>query len=340
MNKLEKAWYGKSKWVWGLAVFSALFWLISTLRRYLYKAGFITTHKPQDTVVIIVGNISVGGNGKTPVVVALADYLKSQGWRPGVLSRGYGGEQKDFPYQVNQADSASLVGDEPKLIAQRTGVPVVIDPKRPRGADYLAKECQCNIIICDDGLQHYALARDVEFVVMDDRRYGNGYLLPMGPLREGTWRLNTVDCIIHNVSNYKTAELLGISAFQYPMRLSPGKVINVTDPTQQYTPEAFAAKYPECDAIAGIGNPPRFFAQLEQMGINCKRTITFSDHHDFQAGDIPSGTVIMTQKDAVKMQGIGHEACWYLEVSAALPDTFYHQLEKKLAHLKHTKGTR
>lgn len=340
MNKLEKAWYGKAKWVWLLSLFTAIFWLLSTIRRYLYKAGFVTSQKPRETAVIIVGNISVGGNGKTPVVVALAEYLKSRGWQPGVLSRGYGGEQKHFPHRVDITDVAARVGDEPKLIAERTGVPVVIDPKRPRGADYLAQECLCDIIICDDGLQHYALSRDIEFVVMDDRRYGNGYLLPMGPLREGTWRLNTVDGIIHNVSNYKTAELLGVSAFQYPMKLSAGSIINVSDPTKQYTPEAFAKRYPTCEALAGIGNPPRFFAQLEKMGINCHHRHTFSDHHEFRARDIPSGPVIMTEKDAVKVKDIGHDECWYLEVSAALPDTFYHQLDKKLAHLNHSKGTR
>ncbi|WP_040610057.1 tetraacyldisaccharide 4'-kinase [Salinimonas chungwhensis] len=330
---LEKAWYSKARWVWVLWPLSALFWTISTLRRYLFKAGFLNQIKPARTIVIVVGNISVGGNGKTPVVLALAEYLKKKGWSPGVLSRGYGGTQTEFPHLVASSDGPALVGDEPKLIAARTGLPVIIDPKRPRGAQRLAQQESCDVVICDDGLQHYALDRDIELVVMDERRYGNGHLLPMGPLREGTWRLDTVDMLIHNVDNFKRAELLGVSTAQFHMQLTPGEIVNVKHPEQRLSIAAFVQRYTACEALAGIGNPERFFTQLKQLGINCRTTHSKADHHAYCAADIPPGPVIMTEKDAVKVAQIGHDECWYLEVCASLPDTLYKQLDKKLAHL-------
>ncbi|WP_332308831.1 tetraacyldisaccharide 4'-kinase [Salinimonas marina] len=216
MSMLERAWYRRRWWLWLLWPLTMLFAVLSASRRYLFKAGFKTSARPDGCFIIIVGNISVGGNGKTPVVIELAEYLHKQGLRPGILSRGYGGSATAFPHTVRSQDSAAKVGDEPQLMAVRTGLPVVIDPVRARGAQWLSEKHQCNVIICDDGLQHYALQRDMEIVVMDERRFGNGRLLPMGPLREGVWRLDTVDLILHNVQQFESARLLG-----WPRRSTP-----------------------------------------------------------------------------------------------------------------------
>ena len=196
-------WYFGHPFVWLLSPFALLFYFISAIRRLLFKIGLKKAFKA-NAPVIVVGNISVGGNGKTPVVLALADYYQKQGIKVGILSRGYGAKSPEYPRLVKGEDDASEVGDEPRLLAIRSQCDVVIDPVRARGAAYLSDELHCDLIICDDGLQHYALHRDVEIVVMDDRKVGSGYLLPMGPLREGQWRLGTVDALVHNSRSMPT----------------------------------------------------------------------------------------------------------------------------------------
>ncbi|WP_218353046.1 tetraacyldisaccharide 4'-kinase [Alteromonas lipotrueiana] len=330
MNALERAWYKKRWWLWLLWPLTLLFTVFSATRRYLYKAGFKHSEKPADTMVIVVGNISVGGNGKTPVVIELAEYLRSKGLRPGILSRGYGGEAKQFPHTVSTQDSARFVGDEPRLMAARTHLPVVIDPVRTRGAQRLKSEHKCNVIICDDGLQHYALKRDMELVVMDERRFGNGHLLPMGPLREGVWRLDSVDMILHNVNAFEPARLLGVATAQYPMQLHPQYVVNVQNAEQSYTVQEFIDQEHTLHALAGIGNPARFFGQIKSLGIQLSGQTALSDHYQFDRQDLPDGPVIMTEKDAVKVASFAHSECWYLKVSARLPAKFYQQLNAKL----------
>lgn len=330
MTKLEQAWYSRKKWVWLLWPLMALFFIISSCRRYLYTAGFKTSTRPANCFIIVVGNISVGGNGKTPAVLAITEYLIEQGLRPGILSRGYGGSHKDYPHRVSPDDPAERVGDEPKLMGLRSGVPVVIDPDRARGAAYLVDELGVNVIVCDDGLQHYRLQRDMEIVVMDERRYGNGYLLPMGPLREGVWRLDTVAMILHNVVEPAHASLLGVSAQQYPMALVPAHFVNVADPTRRLSAKAFMAQNPQVVALAGIGNPQRFFTTLASLGMQVDQTRVFADHHQFSAADVPAQIVVMTEKDAVKMTDFAHPDCWYLQVSASLPRACYTQLSQHL----------
>ena len=331
MSTLERAWYQRRWWLWFLWPLSMLFAILSASRRYLFKAGFKSSARPDGCFIIVVGNISVGGNGKTPVVIELAEYLQKQGLTPGILSRGYGGSATSFPHTVHHRDSAALVGDEPHLMAMRTGQPVVIDPVRARGAKCLREQHQCDVIICDDGLQHYALQRDMEIVVMDERRFGNGRLLPMGPLREGVWRLDTVDLILHNVQQFESARLLGVATAQYPMQLAPGQVVSVADPTVSFTLEEFVARQLPVHALAGIGNPQRFFDQLEGLGIRTQTQTPFADHYQYSKQDIPDGPVIMTEKDAVKVAPFAHSDCWYLKVSAHLPAAFYHQLDTKLS---------
>ena len=195
---LERLWYGKSGWRWALAPLALLFALVSGGRRFAYRRGWFSTYRAS-LPVIVVGNISVGGNGKTPVVVWLVEQLKARGWRPGVVSRGYGGKAPHYPYRLGVTSTTAQAGDEPVLIARRCGCPVVVAPKRADAVRLLEQSGEVDIIITDDGLQHYALARDIELVVVDGaRRFGNGCLLPMGPLREPMTSLKRVDAIICN----------------------------------------------------------------------------------------------------------------------------------------------
>ncbi len=329
MGALTKAWYNKALWTWILFPLAAFFWFLSSVRRLGYRIGLLPSSKP-DAFVIVVGNISVGGNGKTPVVIALAHWFKERNVRVGVLSRGYGGTATSFPHEVSHTDPAALVGDEPKLIANRTGVPVVIDPKRTRGASYLKNEHNCDVIICDDGLQHYALKRDFELVVMDNRGVGNGRLLPMGPLREGQWRLNTIDAILHNVQAEQDIKRDTASVPQYAMKLVGDNCIKVINQDEKISLTAFQERFKSFTAMAGIGSPERFFSFLRQRDLIPQRTVSFADHQKFAKEDIPEGVVLMTEKDAVKLTDFGHEHCWYLPVEAKLPDEFYQQLEKTI----------
>nr|WP_203565455.1 tetraacyldisaccharide 4'-kinase [Alteromonas profundi] len=325
---MVKRWHQGRWWVWLLSPLTVIFWLLSGLRRASFKVGLKKSVRV-DAKVIVVGNISVGGNGKTPVVLALAEYYKKRGLTVGILSRGYGGKSAHYPRVVTKTDNPLEVGDEPKLLAVRSDVTVVIDPVRSRGARYLSNECHCDLIICDDGLQHYALARDVEIVVMDERMLGSGYLMPMGPLREGRWRLSKVDALIHNRHASDAPTLNAGKTQQYIMRLSPGRFTSVCEPDKTIGFDKLA-NIPTT-AIAGIGAPERFFGQLKQMGMQLSHCHGFPDHHQFTAKDIPAGTVLMTEKDAVKVADFAHDNCWYLPVSANIDSKFYTLIDQKLA---------
>lgn len=323
MTLLEKAWYQKNWYnplvlllLWPVAL---LFWLVSTFRRRLYQSGVLASEKPS-VPIIVVGNISVGGNGKTPVVIRLAQALKQLGYRPGVLSRGYGGKSKNYPLSVDEKSDSSVIGDEPALMKQHIDCPLVVDPNRPRGARHLVDFHKCNLIICDDGLQHYALQRDVEIVVVDGiRRFGNGLLLPIGPLREGRWRLSTVDFVINNGGEAQNGEHL--------MSLEPGRLVNVKYPNQS---KSINDLHGQVIAAAAIGNPQRFFNLLLSKQVKLKDCLSFSDHHQFTVNDLPKETVLMTEKDAVKCTDFAHEDWWYLPVSAKLTDDFKQQLLAKI----------
>ncbi|GAC14639.1 tetraacyldisaccharide 4'-kinase [Aliiglaciecola lipolytica] len=326
MTFIEKVWFEESllyrivKWVF--FPFTCLFWLLSTTRRLGYKFGWLKSHKIP-VPIVVVGNISVGGNGKTPLVVFLANWLIEQGYRPGILSRGYGGNASFYPASVNAQSDVSRVGDEPLLIKQRVSCPVVIDPKRPRGAKYLVEQHQCDIVICDDGLQHYALHRDIEIVVIDGaRKHGNGWLLPMGPLRESIHRLTKVDFVINNSGTPSASEML--------MEIIPGDLINIknqrlTKPTTEVE-EAVTA-------MAAIGNPQRFFTLLERL-VEVKQQISFIDHYQFKVGDFPEGTIVMTEKDAVKCRDMAKDNWWFLPIHAKLPLDFTQRLKQKLDSIK------
>jgi tetraacyldisaccharide 4'-kinase len=320
---IDNMWYSPSWYHWPVIILllplTAVFWVLSGLRRWSFRLQI----KPSVSIpalVIVVGNIGVGGNGKTPLVVYLANRLRQEGYHPGVLSRGYGGKNATYPMSVDYISEVDRVGDEAILMRQHINCPLVVDPIRPRGAMELVEKHKCDVIICDDGLQHYALNRDVEIVVMDgQRRCGNHLLLPAGPLREASWRLDTADFLVLNGGLVTNGE--------YLMSLEAGKLINVKYPNKSLSIKDLRAPV---TALAGIGNPQRFFSLLEKKRVKLKDQISFVDHHAFIKKDIPSGTVIMTEKDAVKCTQIVHDDCWYLPVSARLTNQFESQLLQKL----------
>lgn len=318
---LLKRWYRPSAdgWSWLLSPFSLLFYLLSALRRFLYNVAWLPSYSVP-VPVIVVGNISVGGNGKTPLVLFLANWLSQQGYQPGVLSRGYGGKTQG--QLVKQGADATEVGDEPAMLRQHLTGPLVVDANRVRGANTLIEQ-GCDLILCDDGLQHYRLRRDIEIVVVDGvRRFGNCHLLPMGPLREGLWRLGTADFIVVNGKAQQPNEFAMQLNFTHLKNVKhPARTLALSEITQAVT------------ALAGIGNPERFFELLRAQQVPVAKTLAFDDHHPFSASDIPSGLVLMTEKDAVKCRDLAHDDCWYLPVTAALQSEFTDGLQKALSTL-------
>ncbi len=337
-TSLQKAWYTKQKRVWVLFPFMLLFALLSGLRRRFFTLGLLAVYKSK-LPVVIVGNIGIGGNGKTPLAIALIEKLQAKGYRVALLSRGYGGSQTQFPYRLHAGDTAALVGDEPALIYHRLHCDVIIDPKRARGARFIEEHTDANIIICDDGLQHYALARDVELCVVDQRGIGNAHLLPMGPLREGPWRLQTVDAVVHNLAMSAQKEYEKISDKpSFGMSLLAKSWINVKT-NEQLSIDDFSRMISKIDkkksksivSLAGIGDPKRFFQSLQSMHIITNKNIAFADHHHFTQSDIPADSlVLMTEKDAVKCTEFAHIDCWYLAIDAQLPTSFYTLVEQRI----------
>lgn len=311
-------WYGKSLWTLALLPASGLFRALVTLRRACYRSGLIKAQ--QVTVpVIVVGNISVGGTGKTPLVVWLVDFLRREGYRPGIISRGYGGSARNWPQQVRRDSDPRVVGDEPVLLAQRCHCPIAVGPDRVAAARALLEHTDCNIIVSDDGMQHYHLERDLEIAVVDGvRRFGNGHCLPAGPLREPRSRLESVDLVVVNGIPGKG---------EFGMNLQGDKLCNLVRPEVTRKPEDFSGG--KVHGIAGIGNPKRFFDSLRKMGMEVIEH-PFADHHPYVQSDIcfdDGLPVIMTEKDAVKCRRHATNNHWTLPVTAKLDDVFEHRLK-------------
>lgn len=304
-------WQRRSLLTWLLAPLSLLFWLLSQVRRFFYQKRWLSTYR-SPIPVLVVGNLSVGGNGKTPVVIWLVEQLQAHGLKVGVISRGYGGKNQVFPQLVFAQSSAEQLGDEPVLIAQRTGVPVAISPNRRESIELLLNHWQLDLIITDDGLQHYALERDLEWVVVDgERRFGNGFVLPAGGLRELPCRLDEVDAVICNGGQPVQGEHL--------MRLSPSVAVNLL--TNERKPLNNFCDMDEVVALAGIGHPPRFFNMLRNYGIRLNAQYAFADHQAYEDTQIKalaeSQTVLlMTEKDAVKCRAFAQSNWWYVPVVA------------------------
>lgn len=287
---------------------SRLFGVISRSRRAKYQSEAKPRYRAP-VPVVVVGNITAGGNGKTPVVIWLVEHLQALGYKPGVVSRGYGAKAPSYPLLVEDETDTQHCGDEPKLIFKRTGAPVAVSPKRSEAVQALLP-LGVDIIITDDGLQHYALERDIEIVVVDGvRRFGNESLLPLGPLRESTDRLAEVDLIITNGGDALEGEAA--------MTLKPDQAINLK--TGQRT--SITNIRDELVAMAGIGHPPRFFKTLENLAATPVFQQGFADHQDFEPSELEQLAakgkhLIMTEKDAVKCANYAKDNWWYLPVSA------------------------
>ncbi len=317
-QRLQQAWQHGGWLSWALLPLAGLFWAISALRRLGYGLGLFKAYRAP-VPVLVVGNITVGGNGKTPAVLAIAQALQARGFKPGLIARGYGAEPGDFPRLVTAASAPRQVGDEPAMLVRRSGLPMAVGPNRQAAIEALLANQDVDLIISDDGLQHYALARDVELIVMDgQRRLGNGWLLPAGPLREGAWRLAEVDGVLVNGGEPKDGEWPMILKVAEPRRLSDGAVV----PWQQFTGPVTAA--------AAIGHPPRFFNTVRSQGLALAQTLSFADHHGFAPEDFAQvkTPLLMTEKDAVKCRPFAREDWYYVPVDAQIPDAFYEHIER------------
>lgn len=290
---------------------------IVKLRRWLYKKGYKAVIK-LPVPVIIVGNITLGGTGKTPLVILLVKQLKIAGFTPAVISRGYAGQSTVWPVRVNADSDATLIGDEPLLIAQQADCPVAVGPIRVASAQLLLAHKNIDVIISDDGLQHYALHRDIEIIVIDGvRRFGNNFCLPAGPLREPQGRLQEVDFVISNGGKAEKNEIL--------MRLEGVDAVNML--TQQRKPLT-EFKTNNNHALAGIGHPQRFFDLLAKQGLSCQ-THPFPDHYLYTKKDIyfkSAQAIFMTEKDAVKCRSFASAQHWFVPVQASVASSFIQQL--------------
>lgn len=326
---LERQWYRWSIWHLILLPLSLLFWLLSSARRVSYRRGWKRSVK-LPCPVIVIGNISVGGTGKTPLVIALAAVLKNAGFRPGLISRGYRGTST-LPRPVFADSEPEAVGDEAVLLARKTDCPVWVGQSRvAAGLALLAQHPEVNVIVCDDGLQHYHLARDVEVVVIDALRwFGNGQLLPAGPLREPVRRMRSADVVVIN------GWLPGapLQRREFTMQLTGNLLYNLRNPELTAPPETFAGQ--PLHAVAGIGHPGRFFAHLKKLGL-CFTEHPFPDHHPFTPQDFPwpeSEAVVMTEKDAVKCAHFVGDNAWVLPVEAQLDPGIGRTVLEKLRNL-------
>jgi len=314
---------------WLLWPVSLLFGAAVLIRRLLFKLRLLKSKHP-GVPVIVVGNLTVGGSGKTPLVLWIAEFLKAKGWSPGIVSRGYGAKI-EAPRAATVADQASEVGDEPVVLSRRSGCPVWVGPDRVSVAAALrAQHADVNVLILDDGLQHYRLRRDLEIAVVDARGLGNGFLLPAGPLREPAGRLASVDAVVSHGSSIKG----------YAMKLEGEVLHRMTDARDRRPASAFAGQ--RVHAVAGIGDPNRFFLHLAKLGLKVLPH-PFADHHALAPRELEFGDdlpVLMTEKDAVKLRHAARPEWWVLPVSAKLDPAFGDWLLGSLDDLRRPKEPR
>lgn len=344
-QRISDAWYQGHGLLHLLRPASALFRYVAAKRR-LEHSQAPSSNSP---IVVVVGNIAVGGTGKTPLIIALVQKLRAEGWRPGVISRGYGSNAPQYPYEVSVDSPVEHCGDEPLLITRQCECPVVIDADRNQALSKLQSAHNCDIVLSDDGLQHYRLARHIEFAVLDGARgLGNGWCLPAGPLREPPERLQEVDFLIVNRSpgtalHKSLQDLPGGAPTPQSMSLEASGLRNLHSGEQRacdQTQLQSIANDGELQAIAGIGNPQRFFDSLRAYGLNFHAQ-PFDDHQSYTSENLAfalNKPLLMTAKDGVKCQSLatqpGTEQWWQLEVEAQLGDEFWQQFLARLAELK------
>jgi tetraacyldisaccharide 4'-kinase len=323
MLDLASYWYRQKvhPLLWLLVPFALLFRIVTTLRRVFYRSGILASYQVS-VPVIVVGNITVGGTGKTPFVIWLAQQLALQGYQPGIVSRGVGGRKHKAPHLVQQNDAPAFVGDEALLMMRRADCPVVIAVDRVAAARELTA-LGCNVIISDDGLQHYRLIRDIEIAIVDGaRRFGNGWVLPAGPLREPVSRLDAVDFVVVNGGDRDDT---------YVMTLESAALTAVTNSKQEMSFMELPSN--TVHAVAGIGHPARFFKQLEDTGLKVIPHV-FPDHYLYQAADFNFNDtlpILMTEKDAVKCETFADQRFWWLRVKTIVTPELMHKL---LARIK------
>ena len=321
LETIEQAWRKKNALFYGVLIpLSWFFGGITALRRLAFKIKLLKSYA-LPVPVIVVGNINIGGSGKTPVVIWLVEQLKAQGYTPAVISRGYGGVVKR-PTDVQASSNPVDVGDEPVLIANRCQCPLMVGADRVHTSLELLKAYPaCNVIISDDGLQHYRLKRDVEIAVTSDQSLLNAHLLPAGQLREPLNRLKTVDAIVKNTvlnQDFESANYLDTLPNSFSMQLIGDEFYNLANPFLKAKPQDFKRK--TIQALAGIGNPHRFFEHLQKMGMTFAGS-SFDDHHAFSQQDIAKfdcDVLIMTEKDAVKCKPYAMAHHWVLPVNAQI----------------------
>jgi len=310
-RSLERLWYGGSSLAWILAPFAFVFRVLVAVRRSAYRSGLFRSERIS-VPVVVVGNITVGGTCKTPLTAWLVGRLTEAGFRPGVISRGYGGRGGQKPLLVNRDSDVRVVGDEPLVLARQTQAPICISVDRAAGARHLVTEAGVNIIVADDGLQHYRLARDLEIAVVDgERMLGNQRLLPAGPLREPASRLASVDFVFIN----------GASVFPtgHPFELAPESAQSLDGSVRRDLQEFSGMRV---WAVAGIGNPARFSALLRSAGIDPVE-VDVPDHGAISLSRLrreQAWPILMTEKDAVKYFGTSIDNVWYVPVVVQLPE--------------------
>jgi tetraacyldisaccharide 4'-kinase len=348
---LQHHWYRITPLHLILFPISLVFRALVALRRELYLSGFLASHQLL-LPVIVVGNISVGGTGKTPLTLALSQQFIKRGWHPLIISRGYG-RTSPSPQQVRASSTAAQVGDEPLLMAQRDICPVWVGADRVATAQAaLQAHPQCDVVLCDDGLQHYRLHRDVEIAVIDGAQgFGNGLMLPAGPLREPVSRLQTVDAAVVNGGETGASEELLMEPLairlgcqkvpakslvmaghpgQYAMRLNGAVFYNLLNPGQTASTADF--QKPNIHAVAGIGHPQRYFQHLETLGIPFTPH-AFPDHHPYRASDLSfkdCDAILLTEKDAVKCATFADARYWVLRVEAQIDPALIDHILRKI----------
>ncbi len=317
-NLLDRIWYKNHPAYILLLPLSLIFGVVLSIRKLLYSSGIFKT-KVASVPVIVVGNFTTGGTGKTPFVIWLVEFLKTKGLNPGVISRGYGVNSRSKVQQVCADSEPGSVGDEPVLIARRTGVPVAVSADKYQGAMLLIENEQCDVLICDDGLQHLSLGRDLEIAIIDgDRKFGNKYLLPAGPLREPLSRMSSVDIIISKGTALDNA---------WQMNYEYGDPVSLLD--DKNTMQIESLKDRQIHVVSGIANPGRLHEYLKNMGIRFECHI-FPDHFDFSSHDLNFADnlpIVMTEKDAVKCIKFANPNMWYLPIQAVFNDVFIHTID-------------